>query len=660
MTPTREDLELYAMGEYDGDPAALEAALDQDPEARAVLAGEAELELVLRDAAAAATFCPGCADLVQGSRCDACGAAIAPGGYRVERVLVSNAHGRMYVARDADGKQVALKELAFVQAPGLAVIAAFEREAKFLRALEHPAIPRFVASFEEGSGVHTRYYLAQELVSGRSLEARLDDHWFTETEIVDIARQVLEVLVYLQGLSPMVIHRDIKPANLVTRGDGTLAVVDFGAAHVQGTTIGSTSIGTFGYMPVEQLAGQVDATTDLYALGASLLHLLGRREPWRILQRLELDTINASRPVRDFLATLVAPDPRDRFENAAVALAALDRGTKGLPVISTASSNRGWLRPLLAAAAALLVVGSGVGGYLLTRGGPDESPNSQAIRCAPVDTACLATTMTTFADAMCACKDLACADDVNARRKAWAAEQLPHSSGQPQNPHIEALQAAEWARYAQCMAALDVAESPVGPPIPAGTLVDVSVDGAPLHDVLQSVSQQCGANVVIPDSIEGRVTVRLAKVPCDQALEVLLESRGLWYRYSPQGRMLRIAERERLDREREQARQRARQGWVADPLPPGPPLDLDFKNAPLHDLLRMLAQAAGVNIVIPDEIGGRVTVRLEAAPWDRTLETVLEAHGLWYRYRPGGKLLRIAERERLDREDEQARELPNR
>ena len=82
----------------------------------------------------------------------------------------------------------------------------------------------------------------------------------------------------------MVIHRDIKPANLIRRADGTIALVDFGAAHVQGTTAGSTSIGTFGYMPIEQLAGIVDATTDVYALGASLLHLLTRREPWRLAQ----------------------------------------------------------------------------------------------------------------------------------------------------------------------------------------------------------------------------------------------------------------------------------------------------------------------------------------------------------------------------------------
>src|SRR6185295_6128077 len=145
------------MGHYEGDLAALERAIANDP----MLAQEARFETLLRDAAASATFCPACNDLVRNDRCDACGAAARPGGYTIERVLVSNAHGRMYVARDADGKHVALKELAFVQSPSLEVVAAFEREAKFLRALEHAAIPRFVASFEEGEGVHTRYYLAQ-------------------------------------------------------------------------------------------------------------------------------------------------------------------------------------------------------------------------------------------------------------------------------------------------------------------------------------------------------------------------------------------------------------------------------------------------------------------------------------------------------------------
>jgi len=368
----RDDLELYVMGLYEGDVAALERELAGDPAARAIVADEANLELRLRDAAAAATFCPACDDLVAGARCDACGVAIRPGGYVVERVLVSNAHGRMYVARDADGAQVALKELAFVQSPTLQAIAAFEREAKFLRALEHPAIPRFRASFQEGSGVHTRYYLAQALVDGAPLDARLDEHFFSEAEIVGIARQVLDVLVYLQGLSPMVIHRDIKPANLLVRGDGTIAVVDFGAAHVQGSTAGSTTIGTFGYMPIEQLAGEVDATTDLYALGASLLHLLTRREPWRILQGGTLDGLNVGRPMRAFLTKLTAAAPRDRFRSAVEARAAIDqldaprRSVRALirrPATSPAAPRRTSRWSMVAALAVVVVSGGGYFGW---------------------------------------------------------------------------------------------------------------------------------------------------------------------------------------------------------------------------------------------------------------------------------------------------------
>ncbi len=678
MKPTRDDIALYAAGSYDGDIAALEAAIATDETLRAQLAEEARLEELLRDAAASAAFCPACADLVRADRCASCGTAVAPGGYTVERVLVANAHGRMYVARDADGKQVALKELAFVQSPGPDAIAAFEREAKFLRALEHPAIPRFCAAFEEGEGVHTRYYLAQELVTGEPLDARLEQHFYAETEIVEIAKQVLAVLVYLQGLSPMVIHRDIKPANLLRRADGSIALVDFGAAHVQGTTAGSTSIGTFGYMPIEQLAGQVDATTDPYALGATLVHLLTRQEPWRVMNAELIGTINVSLPMRRFLEKLVAPRREDRFPTAAAALAGLeDRGA-----IRRKRERPRWQPIAIAVAAMAALAGAGAAGFAL-RGGPgrpvpvatagsDQNggplPDACIMYAAEVENIarCSALPMQTrqrftaplsslmrmpiLSEGSFMERSLACTSMLDALR----AEALPACIGD------------------EVMGVPPVPPVPPTPPTPPTppvrgftephaflnpSKISTEFKAVPIAEALRFFGKACDANIVLPDSSQAKVTLALDKVPCDQAVEVLLEAHGLWYRYVPDAKLLEVLPRKELDQIDAMDAERARQGY-ADPvdLPNGPLVDLEMKDAPIQDVLHLLAMQAKVNIVIPDFIRGKLTVALAKVPWDVAIKGVLESHGLWYRYRTNGKVLRIAARKELDQEDAAARE----
>jgi serine/threonine protein kinase len=252
------------------------------------------------------------------------------GGFRVQEVIVQNAHGRLYLARDRTGQAVALKELAFVQAPHPEAIEAFEREARLLQQLDDPQIPRFLASFREGEGVDTRLYLAQEYVEGESLLVRLGRHQFAEEEAIEVALQVLSILEYLQSLAPMVFHRDIKPANLIRRPDGRIALVDFGAARDLGPTVGATLVGTFGYMPLEQMGGIVDATTDPYALGATLCHLLGRREPWKFVEDLgAIERLNGSREFLAFLRKLMARQPSERFVSAAEAKRALIRMRQG-------------------------------------------------------------------------------------------------------------------------------------------------------------------------------------------------------------------------------------------------------------------------------------------------------------------------------------------
>jgi type IV pilus assembly protein PilQ len=82
----------------------------------------------------------------------------------------------------------------------------------------------------------------------------------------------------------------------------------------------------------------------------------------------------------------------------------------------------------------------------------------------------------------------------------------------------------------------------------------------------------------------------------------------------------------------------------------GRKIDLDLKDADIHNLMRLLADVGGVNIVVPDDVKASITVRLRDVPWDQAMEVILASKGMWYR-REGG-LIRVAPRKELDAEDQ--------
>ncbi|HKC60286.1 MAG TPA: serine/threonine-protein kinase [Myxococcales bacterium] len=292
--------------------------------------------------------CPGCGRPGSAARCGFCGVSFSAGPYRVERILGQGASGRVYRAVAPDGTVIALKELQFSTVPGAQQIDAFEREAATLKTLHHPRIPRFIASFQEGEGVQLRLYLAAEFIEGEALSARIARGPLAEAELRDVAAQVLQVLAYLHKLG--VLHRDIKPDNLIVRPGGELVLVDFGSARkLQGSrTFGATLVGTFGYMPTEQLGGTVDATSDLYALGATLLHAATGKPPSELLAGDFSLRVPAGIPLRDLIARLVQPRRDRRLRSAEAALAALENPPRPAAV-----------RPRFAAvAAAALVAGA--------------------------------------------------------------------------------------------------------------------------------------------------------------------------------------------------------------------------------------------------------------------------------------------------------------
>lgn len=155
----------------------------------------------------------------------------------------------------------------------------FEREAQTLTHLNHTGVPRLIDYFKNEAG--TRLFLVVEKIPGVSLATMLNNGWHpSEGAVIQIARQVLDILEYLHGLNPPVVHRDIKPSNLLRDADEQVHLVDFGAAqHLLHPEGGRTVVGTFGYMAPEQFAGKAEPASDLYGLGATVIHLLSGRWP---------------------------------------------------------------------------------------------------------------------------------------------------------------------------------------------------------------------------------------------------------------------------------------------------------------------------------------------------------------------------------------------
>jgi len=327
--------------------------------------------------------CVACGAAVAETQCGQCGAVTRAGNYRALSVLGQTPHSRTYVAEDPSGRKVALKELLFATVPTLQQVEGFEREGRLLQELDHPRIPRFVASFKEGEGRATRLYLAQELVEGESLWARLHGGAFDEPQVRDVMTQVLEVLAYLHGRTPRVIHRDVKPHNLISRPDGSVALVDFGAARELDARVThqATLVGTYGYMPPDQLAGTVDPTSDLYALGATAMHLLTGRPPEKLVgEDLELGagiSLNVSPDFDKLIRKMAARNTARRFESAPAALVAM----RALPPLKDRRSLQRLTRvqkARLAATAGIVLVVAAAGTVWKLRA-PPPAPAEAAI-----------------------------------------------------------------------------------------------------------------------------------------------------------------------------------------------------------------------------------------------------------------------------------------
>ena len=214
--------------------------------------------------------------------------------YEVQQLLGKKSGRRTFLARDkTTGELVVVKLLSFSSDFEWDDLKLFEREAKILKSLSHPAIPSYLDYFEVNLPKLKGFALVQSYISGQTLEQYIKvGRTFTESEIKQVATELLEILIYLHGMHPPVIHRDIKPSNILlgersAHHVGQVYLVDFGSVqNVLDTEAGTrTVVGTYGYMPPEQFGGRTVPTSDLYSLGATLIYLVSGNHPADLPQK---------------------------------------------------------------------------------------------------------------------------------------------------------------------------------------------------------------------------------------------------------------------------------------------------------------------------------------------------------------------------------------
>ena len=262
--------------------------------------------------------------------------------YRLVRELGRGAMGTVYEGADArDGSRVAVKVLH----PALAASDPtfrdrFEREAHIAALLRSP----YTVHLNDFGFANGLYFLVMEFVEGESLNQAMAAGPIEPARALHIAISVARALE--EAAARGVVHRDIKPDNILLSSDGMVKVADFGIARQEGG-VGATAVGGYvgtpAYSAPEQMQGDADARTDIYALGTTLYCMLAGHPPFmapsgRDVLRMHQYAAVPMEPLAWLPDAITNPvrrclekDPRDRYQSASDLAGALERAARAAP-----------------------------------------------------------------------------------------------------------------------------------------------------------------------------------------------------------------------------------------------------------------------------------------------------------------------------------------
>ncbi|MDQ7822311.1 MAG: serine/threonine-protein kinase [Candidatus Eremiobacteraeota bacterium] len=246
------------------------------------------------------------------------------GRFLIKEVIGEGSFGKVYLAEDREvqGALWAVKEIwdsNMTDEERLEAIDLYTREVAILRTLNHTGVPKVLDFFSDGEG---RHYFVMEYIEGRTLNAVLEQETIDAERAVTWALRLCDILEHLHSLKPApLIYRDLKPSNVMVTPRGRLLLIDFGISRFfNPQKLKDTNVlGTPGFCPPEQYGkSQSDARSDIYALGATLYHLLTEEDLAQFNFAIPpVTTLNSAVPpgLEKLMSRCLEPDPSKRYQS---------------------------------------------------------------------------------------------------------------------------------------------------------------------------------------------------------------------------------------------------------------------------------------------------------------------------------------------------------
>jgi len=238
--------------------------------------------------------------------------------YHIIELIKSGRSGAIYRAKDIKLDILCVIKELFENSENPSIIERFEREAMILAGLKHNNLPGVIDYFV----LKSRYYLVMDLVDGEDFLTILKKQGtpgLPEEQVILWSIEILKVIEFLHSHDPPIIYRDIKPSNVMLHKDGRVILIDFGIARTinPGSAKKKTAVGTNGYAPGEQYFGKAEPRSDLYAMGATMHHLLTGKDP----RRFKFEPIKNSNPeitpeLDDIVMKALQYEVSKRFDSA--------------------------------------------------------------------------------------------------------------------------------------------------------------------------------------------------------------------------------------------------------------------------------------------------------------------------------------------------------